>query len=1014
MVYLYIEIYSFKQLLKIGVPFLSKIDHGFNKLIEERGIEVLHNKNGLFLFCLGDEKQLETENILDSVLVFYSILNNGKKRLHGYNLFLSARPSTDGEVLLHDFQQVLFGIKEEEGLWIHKSNKSLFKTIDVIDEVGDYLSITFKKQSIQTEKYISQIQRIKKDNFDKLLKIFSRIKPAPGKCSVFLIHSRRRVLARSIAENVLKKYVGRKLFPYIPIINPGTDILYQLLPFVHSINSQFINKLKPWLNPPMKKVWEEKKQLLLDFLQGKYVMADHANRDIFYAYHLYLEAYCKMMQRKSLPAVLICDNIELSGGVFNNYLLSYLTDFSHRYNLLAIFISAKKKLPPAFGELKIKKIEIPPLSEKEVKTCFHILYPDITVPSGVIRQIHRLSEENYNAVLHYIYYLRRHNKIQETNNHYRWLPHAELSLQIPKQRLQASWQFIKSLKEEEKILLYVLMLTHTVVPYAQLVVFFESVGLKERACNAYLSYLKNTGLIVYTNENTPLFQGLFTLLKKNLGNQAEFYERKLYGFISQNLQSFLPFGAVPLIKLLYRLHNLTPLADILQRILQYCMDTLSLRPARFFLDLPAGLVKNKTQIPKREMVDLVCNTYYLRYLLLEGKAKEAQKLVSAKITQITFSYTADPIYADLHLQLSRYFLTQRETDNAVKEAKKAALAFQELSFTEKMSESYLELGQALLAKGSIFEALEYFEFTRKFSSETKSRVLQAKAYLLKSITLFFIGNYTQALHNLHSGIALSEAHGLRQFEHLLFFIKGRIQFDLGLYHDARVIFEQCLALVRAFSQKGCNTVLKAWIARTYGYVEEYEAAFRILDTLPENRETLFFRAELNLIQNKHNEAIKLIDKALGIKEKHDLFFSERFSWKNGFSMIEDRRFDLCRNGSALLRRLKAFKAYSGCFTGHLKEGLNELHTVTIREKLPAHEPYAHLYFFLYYLILTRCSVPKDPDSDIADSLTVLNLALKHLQERSTAIDQPRQRIHYLSKNYWNKLLFQQAKQNKLV
>ncbi len=1017
MIYLYIEIYAYKQLLKIAYRLTSRINNRFAKLVEERGIEVLYHKNGVMLLVFDNAEHDETENILNSIYMFYSMLSALKGRLHGFNLYVAVGPAqtpAEIEVLLHKYQRVLFDLKEEEGLWIHKSLKSLFKKIRVVAKVGDYLNITVSRQAVATEKYISQIQKIKKADFLKLLGAFSRIKVKSPKCNTALIYSRHRILARSIMENVLKKYTGSGIFAHIPVICLTQVHPYRLYPLVKSINTEFINRVKQYIAPGTGHSWESKKQFLLDLFYEKKTMADRPDRDIFYAFKYYLEAYCAMMKTKSLPGIIVCDAIEAAHTEFNMYLRTIIQDLSQKYSLLLLFISTKKELPPEFGSLKVKKTEIGPLSIDEIKTCFNTLYPKLVFPSPVGRQIQRLSCGDYNSVLHYIYYLRRHDKIRWANGRYIWVSRAEQPLRIPVKPEHCSWLFIASLKEEEKIILYVLMLTHRVFSLSLLTDFFVSVGIKDKVFRKYLSYLKNTGLVEYTDQNRPIISGFMGLTKKNLGNQSRYYERKLAEYVGQHILSFLPYHAAALLKLLQRLDNYGALADIITFMLQYTTDTFSLTWARFFLHLPGDLIKQKKQLPGREKLEIICNTYYIRYLLLLGKARDTQKLVDSKLSGISLSFTANPVYSNLHLQLSGYFLTRNDTDKAVKEAKKAALNFQELSLTEKMSESYLALGQALLAKGSVFEALEYFEFTRKFSAETHNVSLQVRAYLFKSIALFFMGDYTQALQNTSSGIEICETHSLRRVQQILIFIGARIDFDLGLYREARSLLEEGMMLASLYGLEECMPVLKAWTARTHCYCGEYDTSEGILGSLAQTREAVFFKAEIFLLQNRYEEAFTLLEQAAAIKEKQPLLLAEKFSWKSGFSLLEDRRFDLLQNGTALGRRLKNFKAYAGCFTGRLGEGINVLHTVTIREKTPPYEPYAHLYFFLYYLILKTCPVKKEPESEIADALTVLNLALKHLQERSTAINEPRHRIHYLSQNHWNKLLFHEAKQNKLL
>jgi len=1014
MIYLYIEIYSFKQLLKISPSLIENINRKLTKHIQEREIHVVNEINGTFLISFSDEQEAELDNIIDSIFILYGIFKKKSRYLHGFNLYITVETEKNPDIIRKKIQDTFCSIKEEEGIWIHKKNKTLFTGLHDVREEGNYLNINLFKKSVRTEKHIAQIQKIKQEDVQKLAKIIFRIKTKTPKCNIILVHSRQNILVKNIIDYALKKRVGKNLFTFIPFINLNFFKPHNLYPLVASIAPEFLAKFKRFLKPPFTQAGEVKKEFLIKLYGEKPIKADSPDQDIFYAYHMYLKAYCEMMKQKSLPAIIVCNRIESGTELFHSFFNKYISDFSQRYSMLIIFISAKSELPQAFAKRKYKKIEIGPLSEKETRRCFQILYPKFTLPSGVIRQIHKLSGGNYNTILHYIYYLRQHGKIRKVNDHYDWVPQSENPIQIPIQPLHISWQFIKSLKEEEKIVLYTLCLAHNIFSSSLLIKFLETLGIKEKSSQTHLSYLKHTALILHTNENTPFDLSFSNLLKKNLGGQGNFIKRKLIEFLNQNIYSLLPYRTIPLIKLLQRLGDLSSLAEILRWMFQYTLDTFSLKYTRFFLKLPLRFSKYNIQYINKEIVDLTCNTNNLRYLLLDARIKEAQKFVTQTIQSFTFSYTADPIHADLHLQLSRYFLTQNTPDKAIAEAKKAALYFQELAQTEKMSESYIELGQAFLAKGSIFEALDYFEFARKYSSDASNRLIEAKAYHLKAITFFFIGNYSQSLNSITSGIDIAENFGLRKQQHVSLFIKARIHFDLGLYEETLAILEQCLTHARSYSLHESFTILKAWMARTYGYRGEYNLAHTILKSLDENCETLYFQAEIFQFQNQSEKAVKLLTKAQHLKQKGSLFLSERFSWENGFSLLEDRRFDLSVNDTTLMRRIKCFKAYCSCFSGNLKQGLNELHTITMREKLPQYEPYAHLYYFLYYLILSKYPVPKDDGSEIADKLTVLNLALKHLQERSTTIDEPRHRIHYISKNYWNKLLFHEAKQNKLL
>ena len=95
----------------------------------------------------------------------------------------------------------------------------------------------------------------------------------------------------------------------------------------------------------------------------------------------------------------------------------------------------------------------------------------------------------------------------------------------------------------------------------------------------------------------------------------------------------------------------------------------------------------------------------------------------------------------------------------------------------------------------------------------------------------------------------------------------------------------------------------------------------------------------------------------------------------------------------------------------LSEGISEMHRLTREERLPAIDPYYHLYNYLYSAIL-----PDDRDRNrmFEDRLTILGKAVKRMQERLTRNDSYEDKISYQRHNFWNKMLFEDARAHNLL
>jgi hypothetical protein len=73
------------------------------------------------------------------------------------------------------------------------------------------------------------------------------------------------------------------------------------------------------------------------------------------------------------------------------------------------------------------------------------------------------------------------------------------------------------------------------------------------------------------------------------------------------------------------------------------------------------------------------------------------------------------------------------------------------------------------------------------------------------------------------------------------------------------------------------------------------------------------------------------------------------------------------------------------------------------------DPNAYLYAYFYSLVL-----PEDSLEEGDDKATVLSRSLKSLQERASRIDLPPHKSAFLSSNYWNRRIMEDARERRII
>jgi hypothetical protein len=204
-------------------------------------------------------------------------------------------------------------------------------------------------------------------------------------------------------------------------------------------------------------------------------------------------------------------------------------------------------------------------------------------------------------------------------------------------------------------------------------------------------------------------------------------------------------------------------------------------------------------------------------------------------------------------------------------------------------------------------------------------------------------------------------------------------------------------------------VLYTWLGRAHAYVGGHATAMRILNHCEDSWERQYFLAECHFFQQEYGPALAACGRAISAERAAFRPPVERVVWADGFRDVEGRCLELARENAMELRLLHALQGYLWGLEGSSERAVEQLHSLTRGGRLPPSDPYQSLYHYFY-----ACVLPEVRKDDLDDSLTVLSKALKLLQQRASKTEDSSLRWRYLSSNYWNGLLFAEARKKKMI
>jgi tetratricopeptide (TPR) repeat protein len=1009
MIYLVIQILNYPQLLKIDEESTLGIRENLADIITTHYDGSIIHQNDLMISRIGDERVISPAKVADCVTTLLSYLKEQEEKLYGFVL-LGLMVSNGGreEDLMSLTRKSLLMVDGENAIWVDSQLKTFLKDFFTFFQIDRFWKVS-EPTIISKPKEREIIEFIARPHlFNMIMNGISKRLNRGGEESGLLIKGPagygRRKTVEQIARQFNRSEKGLSPIRLFTIFHRQSPIH----PFLNSIDSNLIDKVPNYLYDHETAIWNNASKLIsyLKNQKDKGKCTDHLFEDFFIAYNIYLTAYLRMMEEKLLPTLFICEDFETFHASSIKALAGLLKDFMRNGSFLPVLITAKDEIPQELQELKLDIVEAGAVEWREIRATAASLYPGLNLPRYAAREIRRVTGGKYLPTLHYLFYLNTTGKIQAEDGKYRWLSRKERYVNFPKSAAICTVNLLKNLDPLSQDVLYTIYLSGGLLGRTELSYFLDYHGIKIEESERIIRYLSHLGFISTGDSLLPTLPALKKRIVSIMGSRSEGIQKDLLDFVIKQYHEGNYRHLILLFYFFIRNSRHRLAVKILTQIIQQKLDERDYGGVLPFLNFDQSVFKETLKNDEQQKVDLFIRSARLRFSLNNSDSEPLEEIIESPQELLTQLRPCRERGYYL-LQCVNHYLRRGDVADAIEMCKLSLIDFNEYGKREDEARAYTELGSCMLASGKIEDAIEYLTLSDRILSQSSFDRLKCLGFT--GIVLFLYGNLTNALKIINEGIKLAHDIGHREWQLFLSFFEGRIFFHLGDYLNAAVIFQSCLTLARLYSSFDSMRVLYAWLARSHIYLDQTTEGLRILEGIDANRESLFFVSEAFYFQERYNEALDCLNRSEKIVDRVISYPGEKVFWHDGYASIEGRCLFLESEETLLEKLSHSFKAYIIAILGDRGEAIDDLQAATRLTKLNELDFFNSLYFYFYSQIL-----PEYGENEAVDRLTVLNKALRFLQERAGRIESADQRSIFLNKNRWNKLLMEEAKKKRLL
>jgi tetratricopeptide (TPR) repeat protein len=704
----------------------------------------------------------------------------------------------------------------------------------------------------------------------------------------------------------------------------------------------------------------------------------------------------------------VCDDIEKYHTLTLSSLYKLIKDHQKFPNFFPILVSSQPELPDELNKFSYSRIDIGMIEHPEIKQYSKNLYPGIDLSKRVLKQISDTTKGQIPLIYQLFSYLEQTGKIKKANKHFTFIHPKDGDLALPKPGDLVPWYFLKGLNQNERDILFMISLSSGLFTTGEFNTFLISAGFAATDVAESIDRLTKAGLAIVKEYVTSAYPSLKNKFEELMGQRGAYLKDTFVAYTANLYKSGGILNYVLLFTSFFNNGKYEIAFELLASLIKRKIDERNLSGVKAFLSMKNIKLPPNTESSYKVLLRLIQFTGKLRYLFIVEAFDKAEKLVT-RIKKSERLIQASEIRGNMFLTLGKYYLAKEDTQGSIGYVKNALLDFEEHGDGSRKAEAYFILTSAMLKDGKLENAVDYLNLAIRLVPDNLHPYEQIQIYALSGITAFMQGNLTKAMFEAERARAICRSTGRRSWELFLTFFVSRIYFEYGLYPDAISALQDCLALITIYSMKTAQPVIYAWLGRNFIYSGDSKTGLKLINELTQNDEVLLFLAEAYYLVSEKEKALEVIKKCNGLKNVSEPHPNETIAWENGYSSIEGKCAKLSDKSGVFSMLKRAYRSYILCLNGMTKEGIGELYNITRVEKSSSADPYTHFYYYLYSLTLQEIK-----DHEGYDSLTLLNKALKQLQERASKIENPYDRTHYLNNNYWNSRILDAAKKKNLL
>ncbi len=952
MVEVLVEINGFNSLEKIDSSFTEKLLGNIKSMLENDPSVFYKRIGSCFLFGFSPGIN-DLNRLIHTILRMYDYLGSVADELRGFNILVNQTKGILSKIEHEAFVKDIYTLEPDGSLFVSKSAADLFEGYSAFEEAGGYLRmVSYENLQIKAEGGALDFV-IKTKEQEEFTASFTPLLNGERK-GLFFFHNpeMQGILYMGYA---LSRYIegsgeNKAFLPWFYIF-PEKNDFSGYSALIRSFNYGFLSDVPRFLSLTEGKEWEELYRLIHPEYSIMY------EDDAVLLFRLYLSAYGRYFKSMNFPPIVYIFEIDKMEEPAVDSIAEVIEELSAELSLIPVIFSGKQDIP----------------------ACF----------------------QNFNSIK---YSFGKDESAQPPVSQY----HSFLLREQKDIKLAAGDAANYLLGELDLYSRRLLSLTFLLDGLFDLEEIIDFLCDDDSDRMKYLNVYKNLVSYgyIYPDRMKCVFPGLVSKFNELKSDFGEKILERIFGCYHNRIDIDPQIHG--------SLSMVFEFAGNLNRMVDSKLTTVHSLIDRNNTEAALPLIKEMKKLLKKRGLEGSYQDIYTDVLFLKAALSDSRiPLVNDLIQKLNAvdNVKNDRVSSILKATLAEAYYSVYEYQKALRPAKDALLITQRAGLAGEESGINTLLGKIMLGMQRIEEAKDYFRISMETATPGSGKFLLAETYYLGAVTYYIYGNLSQSMRLLEKSLDLSRETGRRNWEIIALFAKGRINFDLGRYQSAINVFSECLSVARIYNSLESHEIIYPWIARSFVYSGKREAGGRILENYQESAEGAFFYSEYLYFKGLYSEAEDMVNLSLEMDSDNiHLFLSPDFKLdSSGFKYMEDLVFLVMDGRGVLSHLLRAFSAYLSVLNDNPVKGIPELERLTRDDKLSDIDPFNGLYYFFHAL-----SLPEKEGVDSLDRLTMLSKALRHVQTVASRIDFPKERMAFLTGNYWNSRLMTAAKKNKLL